>query len=113
MRCLLFRLGQIVLHQVQLTEVFARAEVFGVQRQRAAVMFQCNVEIARIALGVTQQVMGIGIVVVAFGGGIQRGNGARPVLGGDGGLAGSVIGIGFATAGSGASAVSIARAGGT
>jgi hypothetical protein len=99
---LLFRLGEVVLHQVELAEVFACAAVFGVEGQRPVVMFQRDLEIARVALGITQQILDVGIVAVALGGGVQRGNRARPVLGVDGFLAGGVIRVGFRRGGGGA-----------
>lgn len=53
-RALLFRLREVVLHQVQLTELLARAAVPGIERQRLFVVLQRDAEVAGIALGVAQ-----------------------------------------------------------
>ena len=78
-----FRLGRFFVDQISLANVFVRALVFGVEAERRFVMLKGFADVRRsaFAVGVTQEVVHVGIARLLAHGLVQLKHGAAPVFG--------------------------------
>jgi hypothetical protein len=87
----LLGLGQVVGHEVRLTEVLVGAAMAGIELQRAPVMREGWLELAALAVGVAEVVLDVGVARVAKDSRGKQPDRGIPVLGRDGRFPGRVL----------------------
>ena len=92
-REVLFGFRKVVHDQVSLADIFMRAAVTRTERERALIVPESGIQLAGVAVGVTEVVLDIGIARVAQRCRGERRDGRTPLLGFDRLLARGVVGI--------------------
>src|SRR6266545_5035454 len=87
----LLGLGQVVGHEVRLTEVLVGAAMAGIELQRAPVMREGGLELAALAVGIAEVVLDVGVARVAKDSRGKQPDRGIPVLGRDGRFPGRVL----------------------
>src|SRR5262245_22602032 len=82
-REVLFGFCEVVHNQISLADIFMRAAVTRTERERALIMPESGIELAGVAVGVTEVVLNIGIARVAQRCRGERRDGRTPLLGFD------------------------------
>src|SRR6267154_652888 len=77
---LLLRFLHVVRQEVSLAQVFARAAMARVELERAPVVFERGIELPGIAVGVSEEILDVGVAIVLQERLVQALDGALPVL---------------------------------
>jgi hypothetical protein len=93
-RCeVLFGFRKVVHDQIRLADIFMRATVTRTECERALIMPESGIELAGVAVGVTEVALDVGIARIAQRCRGERRDGRTPLLGFDRLLARGVVGI--------------------
>src|SRR5260221_6483011 len=91
---LLLRFLHVVRQEISLAQVFARAAMARVELERALVVLEGGIELPGIAIGVTEEILDVGVAIVLQERLVQALDGALPVLRFDRLLSRGIVGSG-------------------
>src|SRR6266850_11820 len=89
---LLLRLLHLVRQEIGLAQVFARAAMARVELERALLMLERGIELPGVAIGVTEEILDVGVAIVLQKRLVQALDSALPVLRFDRFLSSGIVG---------------------